>query len=70
MHFVLCEDGAPAGLIECKLADAALAPLLPALALRFPQAAAVQIVRDLRQPEQREKVAIEPVARWLAALAA
>jgi len=27
-------------------------------------------VRDLRQPEQRGRIAIEPAARWLAALAA
>lgn len=70
VDFALCEDGAPVGFAECKLADAALAPLLPALAGRFPRAAAVQLVRDLRQPEQRGKVAIEPAARWLAALAA
>ena len=70
VDLVLCEDGAPVVLAECKLADAALAPLLPVLAARFPQASAVQIVRDLRQPEQRGKVAVEPAARWLAALAA
>jgi len=70
VDFVLCEDGMPVGFAECKLADAALAPLLPVLAERFPRAGAVQLVRDLRQPEQRGKVAIEPAARWLAALAA
>lgn len=70
VDFVLCEDGSPVDLVECKLADAALAPLLPALAERFPRSRATQIVRDLRQPEQRGKVALEPAARWLAALAA
>lgn len=70
VDFAWCEDGAPVGFAECKLADAALAPLLPVLAARFPRAEAVQLVRDLRQPEQRGKVAIEPAARWLAALAA
>jgi hypothetical protein len=70
VDFVLCEDGAPVGLAECKLADAALAPLLAALAERFPRARAAQIVRDLRQPEQRGRVAIEPAARWLADLSA
>lgn len=70
VDFVLCEDATPVGFAECKLADAALAPLLPVLAERFPRAGAVQLVRDLRQPEQRGKVAIEPAARWLAALAA
>jgi len=30
----------------------------------------VQLVRDLRQPEQRGRVAIEPAAEWLVQLAA
>ncbi len=68
--FVLCEDGAPVVLAECKLNDASVAPLLPALAEHFPAAAAVQLVRELRQPEQRGRIAIEPAARWLAELAA
>lgn len=70
VDFVLCEDGTPVQLAECKVSDPALAPLLPALAERFPRAAAVQLVRDLRQPEQHGRVAVEPAARWLAALAA
>ena len=70
VDFVLCEDGAPIDLVECKLAGAPPVPFLSALAERFPLARAVQLVRDLRQPEQRERVAIEPAARWLAGLAA
>ena len=70
VDFVLCEDGLPMNLAECKLTDAAAAPLLHELAKRFPRAQAVQIVRDLRQPEQRGSVAVEPAARWLADLAA
>ena len=70
VDLVLCEDGLPVDLAECKLADVAVPPLLEALAKRFPRAKAVQLVRDLRQPEQRGRVAIEPAARRLAELAA
>jgi len=34
------------------------------------QAAEIQLVRELRRPELRGRVAIEPAARWLAELAA
>lgn len=70
VDFVLCEAEQPIGFAECKLADASVSPYLAALAERFPDVGAVQLVRDLRQPEQRGRVAIEPAARWLAALAA
>lgn len=70
VDFVLCEKEQPIGFAECKLSEAKLSPYLAALSERFPAAGAVQLVRDLRQPEQRGKVAIEPAARWLAALAA
>lgn len=70
VDFVLCEDERPIGFAECKLADASVSPYLAALAERFPGAGAVQLVRDLRQPEQRGRVAIELAARWLAELAA
>jgi len=70
VDFVLCEDNVPVQLAECKIADSALPAMLPALAERFPRASAVQIVRDLRQPQQRGRVAVERAAQWLAALAA
>lgn len=70
VDFVLCEADQPIGFAECKLAEARLSPYLAALSERFPAAGAVQLVRDLRQPEQRGRVAIEPAATWLAALAA
>lgn len=70
VDFVVCENDAPIGLAECKLADAAVTPFLAAVAQRFPAAGAVQLVRDLRQAEQRGPVAVEPAARWLAELAA
>jgi predicted AAA+ superfamily ATPase len=65
-----CEEDQPIGFAECKLADANVSPYLAALRERFPAAGAVQLVRELRQPEQRGKVAVEPAARWLAALSA
>ncbi|MBV6407539.1 MAG: hypothetical protein EFKGCFLK_01106 [Rhodocyclaceae bacterium] len=70
VDFVLCEGEQPIGFAECKLSDAKVTPYLAALAERFPGAGAVQIVRNLRQPERRGRVAVEPAARWLAALAA
>lgn len=70
VDFVVCDRGEPIGLAECKLADGAVAPYLFSLAERFPRAGVVQLVRELRQPEQRDRVAIEPAARWLAELAA
>ncbi len=70
IDFIVCENGEPIGLAECKLADKALTSFLATLAERFPKAGAVQLVRDLRQPEQRGRVAIEPAAGWLAQLAA
>ena len=70
VDLVVCEGDQPIGFAECKLADASVSPFLAALGERFPAAGAVQLVRDLRQPEQRGRVAIEPAARWLAALSA
>ena len=70
VDFVLCEREQPIGFAECKLGESRLSPYLAALSERFPAAGAVQLVKDLRQAEQRGKIAIEPAARWLAALAA
>ncbi len=70
IDFVLCENGEPLGFAECKLADPALPPYLAAIAERFPAAGASLLVRHLRQPEQRGRVAVERAADWLAQLAA
>jgi len=70
VDFAVCENGKPLGFAECKFADQAVTPFLATLAERFPTAGAVQLVRELRQPEQRGRVAVEPAARWLAELAA
>jgi len=70
IDFVLCAAGQPLGFAECKLADPAVPPYLAATAERFPQAGCVLLVRHLRQPEQRGRVAVERAADWLARLSA
>jgi hypothetical protein len=70
VDFAICENGEVTGFAECKRADPAVTPFLAALAERFPAAGAVQLVRVLRQAEQRGRVAIDPAAAWLAGLAA
>jgi predicted AAA+ superfamily ATPase len=70
IDFALCENGEPAGFAECKLSDPAVPPYLAAIAERFPLAGASLLVRYLRQPEQRGRVAVEPAADWLARLSA
>jgi predicted AAA+ superfamily ATPase len=70
IDFALCEDGEPAGFAECKLSDPAVPRYLAAIAERFPAAGASVLVRHLRQPEQRGRVAVERAAEWLARLAA
>jgi predicted AAA+ superfamily ATPase len=70
IDFTLCEDGEPLGFAECKLSDAVVPPYLAAIAERFPAAGACLLVRHLRQPEQRGRVAVERAADWLARLAA
>jgi uncharacterized protein len=70
IDFALCENGEPVGFAECKWADPAVPPFLAAIAQRFPDAGAVLLVRHLRQPEQRGRVAVERAAEWLARLSA
>ncbi len=68
IDFALCEKGEPVGFAEAKLADPAVPPFLAAVAERFPQAGAMLLVRHLRQPELRGRVAVERAADWLARL--
>jgi hypothetical protein len=68
VDFALSEDNRLTHLIECKLADASLHRALAGFAARFPEAEAVQLVRDLRQEEYRASVAITDAAEWLARL--
>lgn len=70
IDFVLCEDDEPLGFAECKLSQPAVPRYLAAMAEAFPAAGACLLVRHLRQPEQRGRVAVEPAAAWLARLAA
>jgi predicted AAA+ superfamily ATPase len=68
--FAVCEDGQPIFIGECKYADPAVSRFLSGLADTMPQARVVQIVRELRQEEQRGRVEVVRAADWLAGLAA
>jgi predicted AAA+ superfamily ATPase len=70
IDFALCENGDPVGFAECKLSDPAVPPFLVAVAERFPSAGANLLVRHLRQPELRGRVAVERAADWLGQLSA
>lgn len=70
VDFALSEDNRLTHLIECKLADSAPHRALAGFAQKFPEAQAVQLVRDLRQEEYRTPVRITHAADWLAGLEA
>jgi predicted AAA+ superfamily ATPase len=70
IDFVLCDDGAPTHLIECKHADNRPTSALVKFADQFSEAQAIQLVRELRQEEYRRPVSILKGAKWLAELAA
>ncbi len=70
VDFVLCENGDPTHLVECKYADNRPAPSLLKFAGLFPEAKSIQLVRELRQEEYRRPVSIVKGANWLAELAA
>jgi len=70
VDFVVCENGEPVRLIECKHADCRPAPALIKFAGLFPQAESIQLVRELRQEEYRRPVSIIKGAAWLAELSA
>lgn len=70
VDFALAEEAELSALVECKWADAAPHRALQRFANEFPEARAVQLVRHLRQPEQRGALQILPAAPWLAELAA
>ncbi len=68
VDFALSEDLRLTHLIECELADNTLHRALAGFAAKFPETEAIQLVRDLRQPEFRASVNITDAAQWLAAL--
>jgi predicted AAA+ superfamily ATPase len=70
VDFALSDEQRLTHLIECKLGDASPHRPLASFARRFPQAEAIQLVRDLRQEEWREPVRVTDAAAWLATLAA
>jgi hypothetical protein len=70
VDFVLCEDGTPTHLVECKYADNRPAASLVKFSALFPEAQSIQLVRELRQEEYRSPVSILKGAAWLAELAA
>lgn len=70
VDFVLCDEGMPTHLIECKHADNRPAPALIKFAGLFTEAKSIQLVRELRQEEYRRPVSIVKGADWLVELAA
>jgi uncharacterized protein len=81
LHYLRTRDGAEVAfaisegntliqLIEAKLSDSAASPALIRFARSFPEAKAVQIVRDLRQEQEHSGVSISRAADWLAGLSA
>jgi predicted AAA+ superfamily ATPase len=70
VDFALSSDNDLTHLIECKLGDDSPHRALAGFAGRFPQAEAIQLVRDLRQEEFRAGIRITRAADWLAGLAA
>jgi predicted AAA+ superfamily ATPase len=68
VDFCISENQALTHLVECKLAENRIHAALLRFAAQFPQAAAVQLVRDLRQPEFRQGVSLEQAGAWLARL--
>lgn len=70
VDFVVCEDGEPVRLIECKYAQNRPSSALARFAGQFANCEAIQLVRALRQEEYRKPVLIARGADWLAELAA
>ena len=68
VDFCLSVDGALSQLLECKHAETNPHRALRRFAQQFPEAQAVQLVRNARQSERRGALAIEPAADWLARL--
>lgn len=65
VDFAVSEAGKLTHLIECKLAESSPHRALTSFSGRFPTAEAIQLVRDLRQEEQRGGVRITAAAPWL-----
>lgn len=70
VDFALSDGEQVTDLVECKWADAGPHRALVRFAGELPSARAVQLVRELRQPEQRGPVEIARAGEWLAHLSA
>ncbi|HEX5338645.1 MAG TPA: ATP-binding protein [Gallionella sp.] len=70
VDFALSRDNKLTQLVECKSGDSKLHRGLLRFAGELPQAEACQLVRDLRQEEFRNGIAITDAAHWLNGLAA
>ena len=70
VDFAISEDRHLTHLIECKATNCTPHPALKRFAQEHPDAIAVQIVGDLRQPQTRDGIEIIDAATWLAGLAA
>lgn len=70
IDFVLCRDGTPTHLIECKFADQHPTSSLVKFSGLFKDAQAIQLVRELRQETYQRPVSVLKGADWLAELSA
>jgi uncharacterized protein len=70
VDFAISEDRHLTHLIECKATDSTPHAALKRFAKEHPEAIAVQIVGELRQPQTRDGIEIIDAATWLAGLAA
>jgi len=70
IDFALSDGNALTHLIECKWADSDPYPAFNKIRPMWPNAQAVQLVRHLRNDEQRIGLSIVRAAPWLARLAA
>jgi predicted AAA+ superfamily ATPase len=68
VDFALSENDALTQLIECKHADNSLHKPLQRFATQFAATEAVQLVAELRQEENRDRVSIRRAGDWLATL--
>jgi predicted AAA+ superfamily ATPase len=70
VDFAISEDQALTHLIECKLSDSSLSSALLRFSNQFSNAKAVQLVKNIRQEEQRGSIQIAKAAPWLSQLSA
>lgn len=70
VDFAISEEQTLTHLIECKLSDTSLSSALLRFSNQFPNAKAVQLVKNIRQEEQRGSIQIAKAASWLSGLSA